>query len=80
LMLPLPFSRIEFRFGEPYHVAADADARAIATARRELERRMDALTEWADANTGVAIQFPKPKENETLKRKRDVVLAGRHFE
>ena len=80
MMLPLPFSRIEFRFGEPYQVPADADARAIATARRELERRMDALTEWADGNTRVAIQFPRPKPGEVLKRRPEIELAGRHVE
>jgi lysophospholipid acyltransferase (LPLAT)-like uncharacterized protein len=80
LMLPLPFSRIEFRFGEPYNVPVDADARAIATARRELEKRMDALTEWADANTRVAIQFPRPKPGEVLKRRPEIELAGRHVE
>jgi lysophospholipid acyltransferase (LPLAT)-like uncharacterized protein len=80
LMLPLPFSRIEFRFGEPYQVAADADARGIATARRELEKRMGALTEWADANTRVAIQFPKPKPGEVLRRRPEIELAGRHVE
>lgn len=80
MMLPLPRTRIEFKFGRPYHVPPDADAREIATARRALEASLNELTNWADANTRVAIQFPRPKPNEVLKRKRKIVLEGRHFE
>jgi lysophospholipid acyltransferase (LPLAT)-like uncharacterized protein len=79
LMLPLPRSRIEFRFGKPHQVTPDAGAREIATARRALEHDLNELTAWADAETRIAIQFPKPKPGETLKRKRKVELAGRHF-
>lgn len=80
LMLPLPFSRLQFRFGEPLTVPQDADARAIARARRELEQRLQALTDWADANTRVSLQIPKPKPGELLKRRPHIDLEGRHFE
>ena len=79
LMIPLPFSRITFRFGRPRYVPADADADAIAAARQSLESELNALTAWADANTGVAIQFPRPKPGEMLKRKK-AKLTGRHVE
>ncbi|MCB9931830.1 MAG: DUF374 domain-containing protein [Planctomycetes bacterium] len=80
LMLPLPFSRLQFRFGEPLSVPQDADARAIARARRELEQRLHALTKWADNHTGVSVQIPKPKPGELLKRRPRIELEGRHFE
>jgi lysophospholipid acyltransferase (LPLAT)-like uncharacterized protein len=80
LMLPLPFSRLQFRFGEPFEVSQDADARAIARARRELEQRLEALTHWADTNTRVALQVPRPKPGELLKRRQPIELEGRHFE
>jgi len=43
--LPFPFSRGLFVWGEPFHVAKDAD---LKEARQELERRMQELTEFAD--------------------------------
>jgi lysophospholipid acyltransferase (LPLAT)-like uncharacterized protein len=69
MMIPYPFSRIEYRMGEPLHVPADADDAALAALRRDLESRLAALTEWADANTRIARQVPKPRPGEVLKRK-----------
>jgi lysophospholipid acyltransferase (LPLAT)-like uncharacterized protein len=69
MMIPYPFSRIEYGMGEPLHVPADADNAALAALRRDLESRLAALTEWADANTRVARQVPKPRPGEVLKRK-----------
>jgi len=80
LMFPLPFSAIDIRFGEPLSVAADASARDIARARRELEQRLDALTRWADAATRIAWQIPRPKPGEVLKRRPQADPAGRHFD
>ncbi|MCA8912716.1 MAG: lysophospholipid acyltransferase family protein [Planctomycetes bacterium] len=80
LMIPLPRSTITARFGEPFHVPADASPRRIAGIRRELETRLGEMTKWADANTRVAVQFPKPKEAEVLKRRKKIELVGRHFE
>lgn len=69
MMFPLPFSRIEFRTGKPLHVPPDAGPREIALARRELESRLAELTAWADANTRVALQIPRPRPGEVLKRR-----------
>ena len=77
LMAPLPFSTIRMRFGEPLHVPEDANAREVVTLRRELESRLAALTEWADANTRIAWQLPKPKAGEILKRRPQIELNER---
>lgn len=77
LMVPLPFSTIRFRFDAPVEVPADADARAIVEVRRLLESRLKVLTDWADAHTRVAIQLPKPKPGEILKRRPLIELNER---
>lgn len=41
--IPYPFSRIAMVMGEPYFIAADADADGLEAARRELEARLHAL-------------------------------------
>jgi lysophospholipid acyltransferase (LPLAT)-like uncharacterized protein len=69
LMIPLPFARVEYRFGEPLHVPQEAGPREIVNLRRELEARLNTLTEWADQNTRVSLQIPKPKPGEVLKRR-----------
>ncbi|MCA8934686.1 MAG: lysophospholipid acyltransferase family protein [Planctomycetes bacterium] len=80
LMIPLPGSRIRLRFDAPVSVAPDADARQIARTRRNLEQRMKALTDWADTETRIRIQFPKPKPGEVLKRRPRIELEGKHFD
>lgn len=77
LMIPLPFSRVEYRLGEPLQVPADADDEVMANARRELESRLHTLTAWADQNTRIAWQIPKPKPGEVLKRRRTEQGAGK---
>lgn len=69
MMIPLPFAGIEYRFGQPLQIPADAGPRELVQARREMEARLQALTQWADARTGVAWQIPKPKPGEVLKRR-----------
>jgi lysophospholipid acyltransferase (LPLAT)-like uncharacterized protein len=69
MMIPLPLSRVQYRFGPPLRVAPDAGPREIAAARRELEARLNELTRWADDNTRVAWQIPKPRPGEVLKRR-----------
>lgn len=69
MMIPLPFARVEYRFGQPLRVPEEAGPREIVNLRRELEARLNALTQWADANTGVALQIPRPKPGEVLKRR-----------
>ncbi|MGJ3232635.1 MAG: lysophospholipid acyltransferase family protein [Oceanicaulis sp.] len=48
-MVPLPFGRGVIAYGEPMEIPADADAARIAELALELERRLNALTEQADA-------------------------------
>lgn len=47
-VLPYPFSRVLFVWGDPIFVAADARADAVEDRRKELEERLVALTETAD--------------------------------
>jgi len=77
MMIPLPFASMEYRFGQPLQIAPDAGARELVAARREMEARLNALTQWADTHTGVAWQIPKPKPNEILKRRPRQVLADK---
>jgi lysophospholipid acyltransferase (LPLAT)-like uncharacterized protein len=47
-LLPYPFSRILFLWGDPIYVASDARADAIEETRKELEGKLVSLTETAD--------------------------------
>jgi lysophospholipid acyltransferase (LPLAT)-like uncharacterized protein len=49
-MLPYPFSRGLFLYGDPIHVARDADEAAMEAARLELEAVLNRLTEEAEQN------------------------------
>lgn len=69
MMFPLPFSRVHLRFAEPVHVPAEADAPVIAEIRRGLEARLNEMTASADAETRIALQIPKAKPGELLKRR-----------
>lgn len=51
-LLALPFSRGVIVWGEPVHVARNADRGALEDARRRLEDRMNAITEEADRLVG----------------------------
>lgn len=77
MMVPLPFSRITVRFGEPMNVPADAGQGEISALRRELEQRLARLTEWADNETRVVWQLPRPKPGEVLKRRKRQIIAAR---
>lgn len=77
MMIPLPFSRIEYRLGEPLHVPEGATEADLAQLRRALEGRLHDLTAWADGHTGVAMQIPKPRVGEVIKRKRGNELEAR---
>ena len=50
----LPFSRGTFAWGTPIRIARDADAAALAAARREVEDQLNALTDEADRLCGHA--------------------------
>jgi hypothetical protein len=51
-LLPLPFGRGVYAWGEAIEVPRDADAPAREAARRELEDRLNALTTEADRICG----------------------------
>ncbi len=48
-IVPLPFSRIVFAFGEPMCIPHDADEESIETARQELTRRLVTVRQNAQA-------------------------------
>jgi lysophospholipid acyltransferase (LPLAT)-like uncharacterized protein len=49
LIIPLPFARVRIEFGEPVEVPRDASAAQLDRCRTELEQRLNALTQTADA-------------------------------
>lgn len=53
-ILPLPFGRGVFVWGEPITVARDADDAALEAARRQVEDSLNALTRGADRLCGQA--------------------------
>jgi lysophospholipid acyltransferase (LPLAT)-like uncharacterized protein len=59
-LLPAPFGRGVFAWGEPVAVAPDADAAAMEAARLLLEHRMNALLDEADRALGRATIEPAP--------------------
>jgi lysophospholipid acyltransferase (LPLAT)-like uncharacterized protein len=61
-VVALPFSRGIYMWGEPLHVARDADEFALRAARAEFERRMNALVAEADSLMGRAPIEPAPEE------------------
>ncbi|MBZ0137362.1 MAG: DUF374 domain-containing protein [Planctomycetes bacterium] len=79
LMVPLPFSTLRIRFGEPLFVPEDAGAREIVGLRRKLESSLNDLTDWADRNTRIRRQLPTPREGEVLKRRQSIELDERRL-
>lgn len=59
-LLPLPFGRGVYTWGEAIEVARDADPAACEAARRELENRLNALTNEADRICGHPPVEPGP--------------------
>jgi hypothetical protein len=59
-LLPAPFGRGIFAWGEPVEVAPDADGAAMEAARVLLERRMNTLLDEADRMLGRATIEPAP--------------------
>lgn len=59
-ILSLPFGRSVFVWGEPLHVPREADDAEIESLRGELERRMNAAADQADALCGVETIAPAP--------------------
>lgn len=79
MMFPLPFARVEMQFAPPFHVPRDANAPVIAEIRRELEQRLMLMTGQADAQTRIALQIPKPKAGEVLKRRKAEAVPERRL-
>ena len=48
-MIPYPFSRGVYIWGDPIGVPADADRAVLDGKRREVESRLQTLTEQADS-------------------------------
>lgn len=57
-MLPLPFCRGLFIYGEPVRVPRDASPEQQERLRIELENRLDEMTDAADSETGVGPEDP----------------------
>ena len=60
-----PFGRGVLVWGDPIHVARDADADARETARRQVEDRLNAVTAAADRLGGCTPVEPAPVAGET---------------
>jgi lysophospholipid acyltransferase (LPLAT)-like uncharacterized protein len=52
MIIPLPFSRVLFRAGEPLEVARDADDEELDAKRLALEAQLNHITEVAEAEVG----------------------------
>lgn len=57
-ILSLPFARSVFVWGEPIYIPREADAAQIERLRADLEARMNAIADQADALCGVATTAP----------------------
>ena len=63
-MLPLPFTRLVVRYGEPLFVPRDADRQALAALRVELEARIGELSDGLDEECGLVPIPAGPVEGE----------------
>ncbi len=61
-LLPRPFSRGIFVYGEPVRVARDAGDEEQERARRRVEEDLDRLTDLLDEETGIGPEDPRPEE------------------
>lgn len=58
MLIPFPFNRGTYRYGEPLAIPAGADAETLEALRQELEKRLIAVTEACDRDVGR--QTPPP--------------------
>jgi lysophospholipid acyltransferase (LPLAT)-like uncharacterized protein len=58
-LLPMPFGRGLFLYGEPIRIARDADDTELAAAAARLESDLDRLTDDADRAVGVPTEEPR---------------------
>ena len=59
-LLPYPFSKGLYLYGEPFLVPRDADAEEQERLRLELEAVLDRLTDEADTRMGMPVEDPRP--------------------
>jgi lysophospholipid acyltransferase (LPLAT)-like uncharacterized protein len=59
-LVPFPFGRGLFVYGEPRIVPRDADEATIEELRLEVERELDRLTDLVDEETGIGAEPPRP--------------------
>mgnify|MGYP001126130148 CR=1 FL=1 len=61
-LLPRPFARGIFVYGEPVRVPRDAGDEDRERARRRVEEDLDRLTDRLDEETGIGPEDPRPEE------------------
>jgi lysophospholipid acyltransferase (LPLAT)-like uncharacterized protein len=61
-MIPKPFARIVFYYGEPIRVPASAGKDELEALRQILEERLNTGTSWCDAHFGPDKPWRKVKE------------------
>ena len=59
-LLPYPFSRGLYIYGEPVVVPRDADEPALESVRLSVEQTLDRLTDQADRALGLAVEDARP--------------------
>lgn len=59
-LVPWPFGRGLFLYGEPIRIPRDAGEEQQERARRSLEQVLDQLTDEADRRVGIAVEDPRP--------------------
>jgi lysophospholipid acyltransferase (LPLAT)-like uncharacterized protein len=60
-LLPYPFGRGLFVYGEPIVVPRDAGDEEVQRLRRIVEAEVDRLTDLADEETGIGVEEPAPR-------------------
>lgn len=59
-LLPLPFARGFYVYGEPYRIPRDADAAEQERHRVAIEAELDRLSDLADTRMGLAVEDVRP--------------------
>ena len=58
-LLPLPFGKGLFLYGEPFRVPRGADEEEQERLRQSLEAELDRLTDAVDEATGIGVEEPR---------------------
>lgn len=74
-ILPLPFSRGVFHWGDPIFVDRKLDEEGMEAKRIELENALTELTQETDRELGLAV-IPPAAPDELPKQKRSAIAAG----